>query len=43
MQVQGQCDPSATYFMMVGLCNELGVSINQAAQVLEKECKKLRG
>lgn len=41
IQVQGNCDPSAAYFMMVGVCNELGVSINTAAQALERECKKL--
>lgn len=37
MRVTGNCDPSAAYFMMVGTCNELGVSINYAAQRLERE------
>lgn len=40
MRVQGNCDPSAAYFMMVGICNELGVSINNAASLLEREIKK---
>lgn len=33
--VSGACDPVAAYFMMVGMCNELGVSINMAARKLE--------
>ena len=40
MKVQGQCDPSAAYFMMVSTCNELGVSINVAARKLEQEVKR---
>ena len=39
MKVQGHCDPSAAYFMMLGVCNELGVSINYAASRLEKYIK----
>ena len=39
-KVQGQCDPSAAYFMMVSTCNELGVSINTAARKLEQEVKR---
>ncbi len=41
MKVEGNCDPSAAYFMLVGICNELGVSINYAARRLEREVKKL--
>ena len=41
MKIKGQCDPSAAYFMLVGTCNELGVSINYAARRLEEEVKKL--
>jgi hypothetical protein len=40
MRVTGICDPVAAYFMMVGVCNELGVSINEAARFLEKEVRK---
>lgn len=36
MKVAGNCDSVAAYFMLVGVCNELGVSINYAAQQLEK-------
>lgn len=39
MKVTGQCDPVAAYFMLVGVCNELGVSINVAASKLEKVVK----
>lgn len=40
MKVKGNCDPSAAYFMLVGICNELGVSINYAAQRLEQVVNK---
>ena len=40
MKVQGNCDPAAAYFMLVGVCNELGVSINQAARWLDKVVSK---
>lgn len=40
MMVTGDCDPCAAYFMLVSICNELGVSINVAAQRLEAEVKK---
>ena len=36
MKVRGNCDPVVAYFMLVGVCNELGVSINTAAQRLDK-------
>lgn len=37
MKVEGNCDPAAAYFMLVSICNEIGVSINVAARKLEKE------
>lgn len=40
MKVRGACDPVAAYFMLVGVCNELGVSINVAARRLEKVVSK---
>lgn len=42
MQVRGHCDPVSAYFMLVGICNELGVSINVAARKLEREVAKNR-
>lgn len=39
MKVTGACDPVTAYFILVSVCNELGVSINEAAQKLEKEVK----
>ena len=41
MKVQGHCDPVAAYFMLVGVCNELGVSINEMARRLEVEVKRV--
>lgn len=40
MRVVGDCRPVAAYYMLVGICNELGVSINEAAIRLEAEVKK---
>lgn len=40
LEVTGNCSPIAAYYMMVGMCNELGVNINYAASRLEKEVKK---
>lgn len=34
-RVEGRCDPSAAYFMLIGVCNELGVPIDRAAARLE--------
>lgn len=42
IKVQGKCDPAAAYFMLVGVCNEIGVSINEAARRLEKEVRSGR-
>lgn len=39
MKVQGPCDPVTAYFMLVGVCNELGVSINVAAKWLDNEAR----
>lgn len=33
--ITGDCDTVAAYCMMLGICNELGVSINTAARKLE--------
>ena len=40
MRVTGNCDPGAAYFMLVGICNELGVSINTAARRLDREVSR---
>jgi len=40
MKVVGNCNPVAAYYMLVGVCNELGVSINTAACKLEERIKK---
>lgn len=40
MKVRGGCDPVAAYYMIVGVCNELGVSINKAAQKLDREVSR---
>ena len=41
MTVYGNCDPVAAYYMLVGVCNSLGVSINDAAKKLDEEVRKL--
>lgn len=40
MKVTAQCDPVSAYYMLVGVCNELGVSINEAARRLEERVKR---
>ena len=40
MKVRGNCGPVAAYYMLVSVCNELGVSINEAARRLDKKVKK---
>lgn len=40
MKVRGSADPVASYYMLVGICNELGVSINEAARRLERAVKQ---
>ena len=35
--VKGSCDPVTAYYMLIGVTNELGVSINEAARLLEAE------
>lgn len=37
MKVKGNCSPVAAYYMLIGICNEIGVSINEAASRLERE------
>ena len=34
------CDPVAAYFMLVSVCNEVGVPINDAAKRLERVVSK---
>lgn len=41
MKVRGNCDTMAAYFMLVGVCNELGVSINLAARKLESIVRRM--
>jgi hypothetical protein len=36
MKVKGACAPVTAYFMLVGICNELRVPINVAAQKLDR-------
>ena len=33
------CDPVSAYFMFVSCCNELGVSVNEGARLLEEEVR----
>lgn len=40
MKVRGPCDTVAAYFMLVGVCNEVGVSINEAARRLERKVSR---
>ena len=40
MKVRGGCDPVAAYYMLVGVTNELGVSINEAARLLDREVSR---
>lgn len=41
MKVTNNCDATSAYFMLVSICNEIGVSINEAASRLEKKVKQL--
>ena len=40
MKVTARCDPISAYYMLVGVCNELGVSINTAVRRLDKVVSK---
>lgn len=40
MKVKGNCDAVAAYYMLVGICNELGVRINEAAVLLDREVSR---
>lgn len=40
VQVVNHCDSITAYFMMVSICNELGVSVNYAAKRLDKLVSK---
>lgn len=37
VDIVGPCDPVTAYFIFISICNELGVSINEAAARLNKE------
>jgi hypothetical protein len=43
LKVQGICDPIRAYFLLVGLCNELGVPISEATLRLEATIKRYEG
>lgn len=40
VQVVNHCGSVTAYFMMVSICNELGVSVNYAAKKLDEVIKK---
>lgn len=40
VRIDGPCDPIAAYFILVGICNEIGVSINEAARRLENRVRR---
>lgn len=42
MKVNGNCDAVAAYFMLVGVTNELGVSINEAARRLDAVVRRIK-
>lgn len=42
VRIDGPCDPLAAYFMMVAICNEMGVSINEGAKRLQETVRKMR-
>lgn len=42
VSVVNTCGPVTAYFMLLGCCNELGVSINEAAELLEQEVRNKR-
>lgn len=39
-EVRGRLDPVSAYFTLVSVCNEIGVSINEAARELEQDVKR---
>ena len=41
MRVAGNCDAVSAYYMLVGVCNELGVSINEAARRLDQVVRRV--
>lgn len=40
MKVVGICSTVSAYYMLISICNELGVSINVAAQKLEAAVRR---
>lgn len=41
MKVKGNCSGVTAYFMLVSICNEIGVPIDTAARKLEQIVRKL--
>ncbi len=41
MKVTGACDPVSAYFMLVGVCNELGADVNKVAKKLDEKVRKM--
>lgn len=39
VRLDGPCDAVAAYFVLVNICSQLGVSINEAARRLESEVR----
>jgi hypothetical protein len=42
INIQGSCDAVAAYFLLAGICNELGVPIERAAKLLERKVRLLK-
>ncbi len=42
VSIVNNCDPVTAYHMLIGCCNELGVSINEAAKRLEAVVRQLK-
>ncbi len=41
MKVSRACDPVGAYFVLIAVCNEIGVSINEAARRLESVVRRM--
>jgi hypothetical protein len=39
LKVTGICDPIGAYFVLLGICNELGVPMTEAARRLEAQVR----
>lgn len=42
-RIVGNCDVIGAYFILVSICNEVGVSINRAVRMLDEEVRKGKG